>query len=398
MSSHRSNSLGRFGNMTLITAPMDNRIKSESTYSVNNQPSAWSRNELNPSRLSIGTTNRADSVVALDPAYFQVSQRNNAYQNQLSNLSLNDHHSVYRGPTSQSERYDLDNASSIAPSDIDVARHYRNYRENSLKRPGTAITLANRGYVASPASIKQIKATLRASPSARMTGQATSSSEEMASRPPVPAPRKVRSRPGSSKRKKKIASPTNLSVKNLRKYSNPSFVPGDSSSSETSVPPPLPLHTRTVSNASRRRRSTSKRSSTEEVSDCDSVPAVSGPPLRRLLAGYPSGTETESDYPENNAGRKNTIPSSLAQFRPPRSMFPASDEDSDATTETATNECLPSHTFRPIGAGQQPPRIPPRPKRNSPPSWYHQADEQPSFSDEALNETAIRNQNLEAFV
>ena len=65
--------------------------------------------ELNASHLSVTTTNRASSV-QLDPLAFSGSHLEN-------------------NGNERRQCYDLDNASSIAPSDIDVSYHYRCYRE-----------------------------------------------------------------------------------------------------------------------------------------------------------------------------------------------------------------------------------------------------------------------------
>ncbi len=85
------------------------------------------------SRVSLGfplrPRSRPPSSQSGAPPPYGLHVGNGAYQNQVDTLNderLSQSHSA--------ERYDLDNASSIAPSDTEVSYHYRGYRYGNIPR------------------------------------------------------------------------------------------------------------------------------------------------------------------------------------------------------------------------------------------------------------------------
>ena len=52
-----------------------------------------------------------------------------SFDDELHNSHHHHHHHLYRGDPGSAEHYDLENASSIAPSDIDVVYHYKGFRD-----------------------------------------------------------------------------------------------------------------------------------------------------------------------------------------------------------------------------------------------------------------------------
>merc|ERR1711902_114105 len=72
------------------------------------------------------------------------------------------------------EHYDLENASSIAPSDIDVIYHYKGYRDQSRSGPGHGpIRLSSLGVGGGAGSRLQSTPLARLSPSSEMSHQTT---------------------------------------------------------------------------------------------------------------------------------------------------------------------------------------------------------------------------------
>lgn len=400
-------------------------------HSQNNLSLAFSQQRTRPPSSTSGA-----------PPPYGVHVGSGAYQNQLD--MLQDERSVSQSLSP--ERYDLDNASSIAPSDIEVSYHYRGYRDggsSKRKQPLTNPQLAkirnnnahglnnqNDLFKTSQSSVKQLRAALRASPASIGTGQGCSSEEGAASsqkqlqvsRRPGSAHsgRSKRRRDGASssanasrsssrgkgslkrtprgaKQQQNDSSGNILSVKDLRRYNSSNFEEDASSSSSSSEQPPVPPMRRFPPSAprilSRSPHAPPLKDTSTDESDRDSV-AFSELDLdkvrkpRRLLS-MPDDTETESE-----AGTAfGTVPSSLAPFRPPRSMFPVSEDESDAPTASVPIEmgsASSNSAFRPI------------PKRSLPQGHSEKSNrygnESQSSGDSRGRMKAGKDPNLEAYV
>ena len=77
---------------------------------------------------------------------------------------------VMQEPDTAPEHYDIDNASSIAPSDIDVIYHYKGYRDQARSGPGP-IRLSSLGVGGGAGARLQSTPLARLSPSSEMSHQ-----------------------------------------------------------------------------------------------------------------------------------------------------------------------------------------------------------------------------------
>ena len=79
---------------------------------------------------------------------------------------------VMQEPDTAPEHYDIDNASSIAPSDIDVIYHYKGYRDQARSGPGHGpIRLSSLGVGGGAGARLQSTPLARLSPSSEMSHQ-----------------------------------------------------------------------------------------------------------------------------------------------------------------------------------------------------------------------------------
>lgn len=292
------------------------------------------------------------------------------------------------------ERYDLDNASSIAPSDTDVAYHYRGYREQSLRdepiqksfhhiqppaipsrvlKNGPSSTISSARQ--SPSSVK-LKSSLRATPTSLNSSHFpkekplnSSTSEEEEGRPrrrssaknsrskrrAASSPRKE----SSLKRTKKRVDPSSTtplsSLTDMRRFrSNPNL--SDDSSSGDADYQRQPSIIRKTNNGipkSILSRPAHDDGSDSESAVCSELDLDTVRKPRHLLfpnIGISSSaveeTETESESVAG-ASRGSQLPVTLAAFRGgPRSMFPVSEDESDAIYSSVSNPNDPSRGGR----------------------------------------------------